>query len=109
MSKALTPERVDTAAAPAAAGDGVRGKRRARRLRDIDFSRPTKFTQEQLRRIERAHEGFCRTAAMRLGGEARTEMELEVVDLGQVGRAAHDPRPAPSGVQARGTQAPLHA
>ncbi len=62
----------------------MRGKRRARRLREIDFSRPTKFTQEQLRRIERAHEGFCRTAAMRLGGEARTEMELEVVDLAQL-------------------------
>src|SRR5690349_14742040 len=84
MSKALSPERVDQAPAPAGAGDGARGKRRARRLREIDFSRPTKFTQEQLRRIERAHEGFCRTAAMRLGGEARTEMELEVVDLAQL-------------------------
>ena len=69
---------------PSAAGESVRGKRRARRLREIDFSRPTKFTQEQLRRIERAHESFCRTAAMRLTGEARTEIELEVVDLAQL-------------------------
>src|SRR6188472_1896073 len=83
MSKTASPERQDPHAAPAA-GESVRGKRRARRLREIDFSRPTKFTQEQLRRIERAHEGFCRTAAMRLGGEARTEMELEVVDLAQL-------------------------
>jgi flagellar motor switch protein FliM len=76
----MTPERAE----PMPAGESVRGKRRARRLREIDFSRPTKFTQEQLRRIERAHEGFCRTAAMRLGGEVRTEMELEVVDLAQL-------------------------
>src|SRR5262245_52751654 len=66
------------------AGESARGKRRARRLREIDFSRPTKFTQEQLRRIERAHEGFCRTASMRLSSEARTELELEVVDLAQL-------------------------
>src|SRR3954469_12151723 len=83
MSKTASPERQDPLAPPAA-GESGRGKRGARRLREIDFSRPTKFTQEQLRRIERAHEGFCRTAAMRLGGEARTEMELEVVDLAQL-------------------------
>jgi flagellar motor switch protein FliM len=83
MSRAPTSERAE--AMPAAAGgESVRGKRRARRLREIDFSRPTKFTQEQLRRIERAHEGFCRTVSMRLGGEARTEVELEVVDLAQL-------------------------
>jgi flagellar motor switch protein FliM len=84
MAKASSPERPADAAPAAGGGDGVRGKRRARRLREIDFSRPTKFTQEQLRRIERAHEGFCRTASMRLSGEARTEIELEVVDLAQL-------------------------
>src|SRR3954463_8158591 len=83
MSKTASPERQDPRAAPAA-GESVRGKRRARRLREIDFSRPTKFTQEQLRRIERAHEGFCRTAAMRLSSEARAEIELEVTDLTQL-------------------------
>jgi len=81
--KTSTPERFEPVPAPDP-GESVRGKRRARRLREIDFSRPTKFTQEQLRRIERAHEAFCRTTAMRLGGETRTEMELEVVDLAQL-------------------------
>jgi flagellar motor switch protein FliM len=81
--KTSSPERADPTPVPAG-GESVRGKRRARRLREIDFSRPTKFTQEQLRRIERAHESFCRTAAMRLTGEARTEIELEVVDLAQL-------------------------
>src|SRR3954463_14523085 len=81
MSRTSSPDRPVDSAAPA---EAHRGKRRARRLREIDFSRPTKFTQEQLRPIERAHEGFCRTTAMRLGGETRTEMELEVVDLAQL-------------------------
>jgi flagellar motor switch protein FliM len=84
MSKTSSLERAEQMPAAAGAGESVRGKRRARRLREIDFSRPTKFTQEQLRRIERAHEGFCRTTAMRLGGETRTEMELEIVDLAQL-------------------------
>jgi flagellar motor switch protein FliM len=84
MSKASAPERPGDPVPAAGGSESVRGKRRARRLREIDFSRPTKFTQEQLRRIERAHEGFCRTAAMRLSGEARTDIELEVVDLAQL-------------------------
>jgi flagellar motor switch protein FliM len=82
MSRTPAAERAEPL--PAGGGESVRGKRRARRLREIDFSRPTKFTQEQLRRIERAHEGFCRTVSMRLGGEVRTEIELEVVDLAQL-------------------------
>jgi flagellar motor switch protein FliM len=59
------------------------GKSR-RRVRDIDFTRPTKFTKEQERRIERAHEGFCRTASLRMSGELRTEIELEVLNVAQV-------------------------
>ena len=43
-------------------------KRRARRVRDIDFSRPSKFAQDQQRRLERAHESFARTAGQRLSG-----------------------------------------
>ena len=59
-------------------GDGVRGQPRALRLREIDFSRQTKSTQEQLRRIERAHEGLCRTAAQRLGGEPLREARVRL-------------------------------
>src|SRR3954453_13911309 len=81
MTKTTSLERPSDHEAPA---EPSRGKRRARRLREIDFSRPTKFTQEQLRRIERAHEGFCRTAAMRLSSEPRAEIELEVTDLTQL-------------------------
>ena len=64
--------------------DGRRRKRRARRVRDIDFSRPSKFAQDQQRRLERAHESFCRTAATRLSAELLTEVELEVLGVDQL-------------------------
>ena len=59
-------------------------KRRARRVRDIDFSRPSKFAQDQQRRLERAHESFCRTAGQRLSTELLTPIELEILSLDQV-------------------------
>jgi flagellar motor switch protein FliM len=59
-------------------------RRRARRVRDIDFSRPSKFAQDQQRRLERAHESFCRTAGQRLSTELLTPIELEVLSLDQI-------------------------
>lgn len=63
---------------------GRTARRSGLRVRSVDFSRPTKFTQEQQRRIERSHESFCRSAGVRLSGELHAEFELEVVDLTQV-------------------------
>jgi flagellar motor switch protein FliM len=57
--------------------------RRPRRVRDIDFTRPTKFTQEQMRRWERGHEAFCRTTGTQLSAELRTPIELEVLNVSQ--------------------------
>ena len=37
---------------------------RRRRVHAVDFSRPTKFTADQERRIKRAMETFCRTATL---------------------------------------------
>ena len=59
-------------------------RRRARRVRDIDFSRPSKFAQDQQRRLERAHESFCRTAGQRLSTELLSPIELEVLGLDQL-------------------------
>ena len=67
----------DEVAALVAAGGEARCEsparaRRPRRVREIDFSRPSKFTQEQQRRLERAHETFCRTVSTRLSAELRS-------------------------------------
>jgi flagellar motor switch protein FliM len=57
--------------------------RRPKRVHEVDFSRPTKFTQDQMRRISRGHEGFCRTAQSQLSAEFRTPVQLEVLNVDQ--------------------------
>lgn len=77
-----------------------RGRRR-RRVREIDFSRPTKFTQEQQRRLERAHDGFCRLAATRLSAELRLPIDVQVIGIDQLtwaGAIADIPEPAISAI-----------
>ena len=57
---------------PVVLGEG----RRPRRVRDVDFSRPTKFTPDQQRRFERAHESFCRGSSTRLSTELRNPLQI---------------------------------
>jgi flagellar motor switch protein FliM len=52
---------------------------RRRRMRAVDFTRPTKFTAEQERRLRRTLEAFCRTASTRLSAELRVPLELELL------------------------------
>jgi flagellar motor switch protein FliM len=59
-------------------------QRRSRRVRTVDFTRPTKFTKEQQRRLELAHDTFCQTASTRLSAELRVPMKLEIIDVGQL-------------------------
>jgi flagellar motor switch protein FliM len=59
-------------------------KRRAPRVREIDFSRPSKFAVDQLRRLERAHEACCRTLATRLGTELLAPVEMDVLGIDQL-------------------------
>ncbi len=48
------------------------------RVQPIDFRRPTKFPRDLIRRLEHAHESFCRTASMGLSAELRTDVEIVV-------------------------------
>ena len=57
---------------------------RRRRMRAVDFTRPTKFTSEQERRLKRGLEAFCRTASTRLSAELRMPLELEVINSTQL-------------------------
>lgn len=72
-------------------------QRRARRVREVDFSRPSKFSPEAQRRFERAHQGFCRSASTQVGAELRSVIELEVIDIDQLSWSAAVARvPQPS-------------
>jgi flagellar motor switch protein FliM len=59
-------------------------QQRRRRMRAVDFTRPTKFTSEQERRLKRSLEAFCRTASTRLSAELRMPLELEVINSTQL-------------------------
>jgi flagellar motor switch protein FliM len=63
-------------------GVGHQG-RRARWLRTVDFTRPTKFSTDKERRIRRAMDTFTERAATRLVAEHRTAIEIEIIDIGQ--------------------------
>jgi flagellar motor switch protein FliM len=76
-------------------------RRRAKRVRDIDFSRPNKFAIDQLRRLERAHEACCRTIASRLSTELLTPVELDMLEIDQLTwslATSQIPQPAVCGV-----------
>ena len=62
--------------------------RRSGRLRSVDFSRPTKFSADQQRRLNRASEVFCQTAATRLSSQLRWPLELEILNTVQLTWAA---------------------
>jgi flagellar motor switch protein FliM len=89
MSESLSPEQIAALVEKAKEGDlpatdESAAPRRTQRLRTIDFSRPTKFTTDQQRRMTRAIETFCLSAVPRLSAELRTEVELELINSSQV-------------------------
>jgi flagellar motor switch protein FliM len=59
------------------------GPRQAR-VQQIDFRRPTKFPRDLVRRLEHAHESFCRTASSGLSAELRASLELSVAGSEQL-------------------------
>ena len=59
------------------------GPRQAR-AQEIDFRRPTKFPRDLVRRLEHAHESFCRTASSALSAELRAGLELSVAGSEQL-------------------------
>jgi flagellar motor switch protein FliM len=83
----LSEDQIEALVARAREGDLSQKKagpqRRPKRVRDIDFSRPSKFTQEQQKRIERAHETFCRATTTQLSAQLGAQVDLEVINVAQ--------------------------
>ena len=81
----LTPTRSPRSSRPPGRGacptSSAADRGRQRRMRTVDFTRPTKFTTDQERRIRRALDTFCRTASTRLSAELRMPLELEVINV----------------------------
>jgi flagellar motor switch protein FliM len=90
MSELLTPDKIAALVDAAKQGQlpeaGAQQKttRRGHRLRTVDFSRPTKFSADQQRRISRATETFCQTANTRMSSELRVPVEFELLNTAQL-------------------------
>ncbi|HWB23117.1 MAG TPA: FliM/FliN family flagellar motor switch protein [Gaiellaceae bacterium] len=87
MSDVLTPQQSADVAGDPLATPGAPA-RRPRRIREIDFSRPTKLSPLEQTRFEQAHAAFCRSMSLRLSTELRTSIEFEVVNSAQLTWAA---------------------
>jgi flagellar motor switch protein FliM len=86
-SDSLSPDQIAALFEAARSGDAPEPTpvtRRQPRLRSVDFSRPTKFSSDQQRRISRAMEAFCSTAGTRLSAELRAPIELEAINTMQL-------------------------
>lgn len=57
---------------------------KARRVRTVDFTRPSKFGAEHQRRISQAHESFCLSLATRLGSDLRLPLDADLIDISQL-------------------------
>jgi flagellar motor switch protein FliM len=82
LAAALAPE-----PEPEAGADEPQ-KARPPRIREIDFSRPTKFSQEHQRRIVRLHETFCRAIGTQLSAELRLLLEFNLISAAQMSWAS---------------------
>ncbi len=57
---------------------------RRQRVRKIDFTRPSKFTTDQQRRLERAYTSFSRSVSSRMSAELRAPISMELIDTAQL-------------------------
>ncbi len=88
MTEILNPDQIAALVEAAKQGqlpdESTSASRRRHRVRKVDFTRPTKFTSDHQRRIGRAIDTFCQTAATRLSAELRYPIELEAISTTQV-------------------------
>ncbi len=94
MNDFLSPDEIDALFARASEGNlpmqdvrdasAPRSGKRTRWLRTVDFTRPTKFSADQERRLRRLLDVFCGTASQRVMAEHRLPIEFEVIDVQQL-------------------------
>ncbi len=102
MSDLLNPDQIAALFEAAKQGNvpdaPTANARRGHRLRTVDFSRPTKFTNDHQRRIARAIDTFNSTAATRLSAELRAQIELETINTTQLTWSAAESQLPPGSV-----------
>jgi len=63
---------------------GAGKRKREKRIAEYDFVRPNKLSGEQLRALQRMHEGIAQTLTMALSTYLRINLEVNIVSLGEL-------------------------
>lgn len=88
VADVLSQSEIDALLSAISSGDvdaaEMREERDAHQVRPFDFTRPSKFSKDQLRILKMIHEVFCRSAQTQLSALLRTAVEIEVVTADQM-------------------------
>lgn len=88
MADVLSQSEIDALLSALSSGDvdaaEIRETPDAPAVRPFDFTRPSKFSKDQLRTLRMMHEVFCRGAQTHLSALLRTMVEIEVVTADQM-------------------------
>lgn len=101
MADVLSQSEIDALLSALSSGDvdasEMRDEPDAPQVRPFDFTRPSKFSKDQLRTLRMMHEVFCRTAQTHLSALLRTVVEIEVASADQMAYAEFvNSMPAPT-------------
>lgn len=88
MADVLSQSEIDALLSAISSGDvdaaEMRDEPGAPHVRPFDFTRPSKFSKDQLRILKMMHEVFCRSAQTQLSALLRSSVEIEVVTADQM-------------------------
>ena len=88
MADVLSQSEIDALLSALSSGDvdadEIREEAPSQVVRPFDFTRPSKFSKDQLRTLRMMHEVFCRTAQTQLSALLRAVVEIEVASADQM-------------------------
>lgn len=88
MADVLSQGEIDALLSAISSGDvdasDIREDDPAPQVRPFDFTRPSKFSKDQLRTLRMMHEAFCRSAQTQLSALLRAVVEIEVASADQM-------------------------
>lgn len=88
MADVLSQSEIDALLSAISSGDvdaaEIREEQDAPPVRPFDFTRPSKFSKDQLRTLRMMHETFCRAAQTQLSALLRSVVEVEVASADQM-------------------------
>ena len=88
MSDVLSQEEIDNLLAALNKGElsaeEIKKEKERKKIKTYDFSKPTKFSKDQIRTFEMIHENFSRALSTYLSGRTRSLVNINLVSIDQI-------------------------